>query len=124
MSCVADQHIRRLHLRRQFTSVFERLRLIVVCHALRNTLADNHSTTVKLSYDNSLPVYTAMVDMSATPTRRPWNITATNHRLADNFLPDWKHFLYDNSSPVTCFGTRRQALIRRTWNVISTTYRL
>ena len=31
---------------------------------------------------------------------------------------------HDTSPPVTCSGTRRQALIRRTWTIISTTYRL
>jgi len=62
-----------------------------------------------------------MADMSATPTRRPWNITTTNQRLANNFLPDLEHFNHDNSPPVTCSGTR-QAFIRRTWTVISTSY--
>jgi len=86
MSCVAEQRIRRLHLRQQFTSVFERLRQFVAC------------------------LHRSGRHFTETPTRRPWNITI--------------HYYYDNSPPVTCSGTRRQALNRRTWTVTSTTYRL
>ena len=94
------------------------------------------------NYQKTLPVTPVHVSLQATTTIRRLSIPqwqtyhrdtyltavehycATNHRLANNFLPDLEHFIYDNSQPVTCSRTRRQAFIRRIWTVISTTYRL
>jgi len=110
MSCVAEQRTRRLHLRQQFTSVFERLRQFVVClyrngrHITETHIWRPWNTTMR-------PITVWQITSCRTWNTSPRQLAACHVRwntLAGTHSPDMNRY-FNDLSPVVWSTTQRQA---------------